>query len=418
MADDLDHAPLPAEILADIERTGTADLAIGLATIGTSQGIADKAAAIRAGLDAHFSGHTAVIIHVDYGPSDEPSALLSQVLGERRVLRARSSHAVEALEGEGDHSETFHTVLAAGRALGARVIVMLNSRLSSMTPDWIRGLAEPVLKEDYGLILPVYQRNRYEGTLTHTLVAPLIRALFGRQLVHPLAEEFGCSAEAADFLLNQDVWSTDLGRHGCEFWIPTAIIEHGMPLGQAVLGQRAVAHPARPAPLGATVGRVTGALFALAERFEATWLEVRGSEAVPTFGPSSPEPLETGFAVNTDGMLHGFRQGVRDLLPIWERILAPDNLGDVLALAEPGIGTFSFPDRLWARVVYDFLLAYRTRVVYQSHVAQSLAPLYLGRAAALVLETRTRPAAAVTVAVERLALMFEKQKSYLVDQWR
>src|SRR5919201_5996246 len=96
MADDLDHAPLPAEILADIERTGTADLAIGLATIGTSQGIADKAAAIRAGLDAHFSGHTAVIIHVDYGPSDEPSALLSQVLGERRVLRARSSHDVEA----------------------------------------------------------------------------------------------------------------------------------------------------------------------------------------------------------------------------------------------------------------------------------------------------------------------------------
>jgi glucosylglycerate synthase len=417
MPDNSDQTLLPQDVLADIERTGTADLAIGLATFGTSQGIDEKAAAIRAGLDAHFSGHPAVLIHLDHGPSDETSALLSDALGDRRVLRVRSPHAMEPLEGGVDRSETFHTVLAAGRALGARVIMMLNSDLSSMTPDWIRGLAEPVLKEEYGLVLPLYQRNRYEGTLTHTLVAPLIRALFGQQLVHPLAEEFGCSATAADFLLKQDVWSTDLGHQGCELFLPVAIIEHRLPLGQAVLGQRAVARPARPAPLGATVGRVTAALFALAERFEATWLEVRGSEPVPTFG-APREPLETGFAVDANGMLHGFSQGVRDLLPIWERILAPDNLGDVLALAEPGTGPFSFPDRLWARIVYDFLLAYRMRVVYRSHVAQSLAPLYLGRAAALVLETRNAPAAAVTLAAERLAAMFEAEKPYLVDRWR
>jgi hypothetical protein len=307
-------------------------------------------------------------------------------------------------------------VLAAGQALGARVIVMLNSDLESMTPNWIRGLAEPILKEEHGLVLPVYQRNRYEGTLTHTLVGPLMRALFGRRLLHPLAEEFGCSAETAEFLLKQDVWSS--GAQGLELWLPAAIIEHGSPISQAVLGQRAVARPARPAPLGPTVGRVTGALFELGERFEATWLDVRGSEPVPLFGSSAPDPLETGFAVDTDGMLRGFRQGVRDLLPIWERILAPDNLGDVLALAEPGAGSFRFPDSLWARLVYDFLLAFRARVVYRSHIAQSLAPLYLGRSASLVLETRAAPASAVTRAAEDIGRVFEEQKPYLVDRWR
>src|SRR5262249_25660712 len=150
------------------------------------------------------------------------------------------------------------------------------------------------------------------------------------------------SADAADFLLQQDVWKTDLGQQGSEFWIPAAIIERKLPVGQAVLGQRAVARPARPAPLGPTGGRVTAALVALAEHFEATWLDVRGSESVSTFGAPPPDPLETGFAVDTDGMLQGFRQGVRDLLPVWERILAPENLGDVLALAEPGTGRFAF----------------------------------------------------------------------------
>ena len=73
-------------------------------------------------------------------------------------------------------------------------------------------------------------------------------------------------------------------------------------------------------------------------------------------------------------MLGGFRQGVRDLYPIWERILAPETLSDTLALGEYATGEFRFPDGLWARVVYDFLLAYRARVLYRSHIAQSLAP--------------------------------------------
>jgi hypothetical protein len=114
----------------------------------------------------------------------------------------------------------------------------------------------------------------------------------------------------------------------------------------------------------------------------------------------------------------GFRQGVRDLLPVWERILAPDTLGDILALGEAGPGEFRFDDRLWARTVYDFLLAHRARVLYRSHIAQSLAPLYLGRAASLVLETRGGPASAVGEATERIGRTFEDEKPYLVEQWR
>lgn len=417
MADTLHQGWLDDESRTGIADAGPADVVIGLGTIPTSQAAAGKAAAITAGLESDFAGHTAVVVHVDHDSSDESSKALADGLGERRLLRVRPSHAHGPIEADAENSETLHTVLAAGRALQARVIVMLNSDLASMTPVWMPGLAQPILKEQYGLVLPVYRRNRYEGTLTHMLVAPLIRTLFGKQLHHPLAEEFGCSADAAEFLLKQDTWDTDLGQQGCELWAPVAMIAHGLPTAQAVLGQRAVTPPTRPAPLGPTVGRITSTLFTLAETFEAAWLDVRGSESVPTFGSVPPEPFETGFAVDTEAMLQGFRQGVRDLLPIWERILAPDNLGDVLALAS-GVGTYYFPDELWARIVYDFLLADRTRVVYRSHAAQSLAPLYLGRAASLVLETRARPAASVTLALERLARAFEDQKPYLVDRWR
>jgi hypothetical protein len=308
-------------------------------------------------------------------------------------------------------------VLTVGRALEARAIVMLNAELASTTGDWLRGLATPVLKDDFGLVLPIYHRYRYDGTLTQALVVPLMRSLFGRRLAHPLAEEFGCSGHAADAFLEHPVWQTDLGHHGLEFWLPAAAIERGLTLGQAVLGPRTVGAVQSPAPLGRTVGRVAGALFALAEESESYWLDVRGSEPVVTFG-TPPEPLPGGPAVDPERMQVGFVQGVRDLLPVWERILAPENLGEVLELSDRPLERFRFSDRLWTRVVYDFLLAYRARVVYRSHAVQSLAPLYLGRAASVILETSARPPAALSQSAARLGGMFEEDKSYLVDRWR
>lgn len=408
-------ATLPEQVKADLERIGAAELIVGLATDGPSPTVPAVAAAIRAGLDTHFPGHAVAVIHVDSAASAETVAQLTPGLGDLRTVHVRPPH--HSTDVELERSEAVERILDLGRRLEARAIVVLNSDSAGTTADWVQALGEPVLKEGYGFVLPIYQRNRYEGTLTQTVVVPFVRALFGRQLVHPLAGEFACSGDAADFLLKQDVWSTDLGRHGLEFWLPVAAMERRLPLGQAVLGRRIVSPQRHPEPLGHAVGRVANALFSLAERFETAWLDVRGSEAVRTFGAPS-EPLIESAAIDPERMQVGFRQGVRDLLPIWERILAPENLGDVLALGERSPERFRFRDRLWARVVYDFLLAYRTRVVYRSHVAQALAPLYLGRAASLVLETRHRPVSAMSQMAERLGRAFEEEKPYLVDRWR
>jgi hypothetical protein len=162
---------------------------------------------------------------------------------------------------------------------------------------------------------------------------------------------------------------------------------------------------------------VAGALFELAESTESFWLEIRGSEPVVSFGVP-PEPLPGGPPIDPSLMQVGFVQGVRDLLPVWERILAPENLGEVLELSDRPLERFRFSDRLWTRVVYDFVLAHRTRVVYRSHAAQSLAPLYLGRAASVVLETQGRPPLAILQSTARLGGMFEEEKPYLVDRWR
>src|SRR4030095_6468696 len=205
-----------------------------------------------------------------------------------------------------------------------------------------------------------------------------------------MAEEFACSGEAAATFLEADAWETDLTRQGLEFWLPLAATPAGPGGSPRPPGARVGAAGGSPSPLGTAVGRGAGALSLLAEQTEGQWMEIRGSDAVPASGPEPP-PREGGGPVDPGRLLAGFRQGVRDLLEIWVRILAPETLADVLALGEADPEEFRFSDRLWARVVYDFLLAWRFRVAHRGHVAQSLAPLYLGRTASLVLETRGKP---------------------------
>jgi len=411
------HDPLTAEARTALERIGAAELVIAVPISQSRASLDGVAAAVRTGLETRFAGHSAAVIQIARAPDDEPEAAQPvQPFGTIPHVRIQPAHAPGGLMAEGWRDEAVSVTLAAGRALDARAILLLDPEIKSLTVEWVGGLGGALLADDCGMVVPVYQSGRYEGTLTQALVVPLVRALFGKRLARPLAEEFGCSGKAAQFLLEQDVWATDLGRDGIEFWMPAAVIAEGLPISETALGPRRFAAPARPTPLGEIVGRTARALFAIAERHEIAWLEREGSDAVPCAGPL-PE-LRPDPAPDPERMLGGFRQGVRDLLPVWERILAPETLNDVLALSEEYGSHFRFPDRLWAHVVYDFLLAYRARVVYRSHVAQSLAPLYLGRVASVICETRERPPSAVAEVTERLCRVFEQSKPYLTDRWR
>jgi len=115
-------------------------------------------------------------------------------------------------------------------------------------------------------------------------------------------------------------------------------------------------------------------------------------------------------------MLEAFRLGVRDLTPIWELVLAPETLADVLTL-ESG-GGMGFPDDLWVRVVYDFALGHHYSIVHRDHLLRSLTPLYLGRTAAFVTATRTLGAPASQAQLDLVGAAFERQKPYLVEHWR
>jgi hypothetical protein len=79
---------------------------------------------------------------------------------------------------------------------------------------------------------------------------------------------------------------------------------------------------------------------------------------------------------------------------------------------------FRMPDELWARIVYDFALGYRLRVISRDHLLRSITPLYLGWIASYALEMETAGPAEVESRIERVSSSYESSKSYMVSRWR
>jgi hypothetical protein len=78
---------------------------------------------------------------------------------------------------------------------------------------------------------------------------------------------------------------------------------------------------------------------------------------------------------------------------------------------------FHLPDAAWVKIVQDFALAYRHRVMTRTHILKSLTPLYLGWIASFVNQTMDSDARQVEEKLEALCLEFEKQKTYLLANW-
>jgi hypothetical protein len=407
---------LSEAVLSAADQLAPVDLAVGCLTYNNADTLDGVIETACAGL-ARFPGTRAALIVADAGSSDDTR--------ERAAAAPVPCIVVEHEAPAGERvAVPFHGVPGRGAALRAtfsvahrlraRTLVLVEADAVSATPDWIERLARPILEDKADFVAAAYARHRYEGTISRLVLAPLVRALYGRRLQTPVGGQQALSARLVEHLLIHPKWSWT-GADVSDLWITGTAIADGFGVWEAWLGPHQVRSRTRAIDLPAMIVQTLGAAFTVMQRHEDLWLEVRGSEPIPAVGEPMPVGVEP-MSVDVDGMLEAFRQGARDLTAIWELILAPDTLAEVLAL-DAG-GPLRFSDDLWARVVYDFALGHHYTVVHRDHLLRSLTPLYLGRTAAYVLATRGSGAAATQQYLEAVAASFERQKTYLVEHWR
>ncbi|MBI4482320.1 MAG: glycosyl transferase family 2 [Acidobacteria bacterium] len=414
---------LPDEVQRRIREIGRVDVVVGIPSYNSARTISHVVRAVHAGFAKYFPHQQALLVNSDGGSGDGTPDLVRQpaISDYRTLLTAHPLHALHKIvtpyHGIPGKGSALRTVFKIAAELGAKACAVVDADLRSITPEWVDLLVSPVLKEGFDFVAPLYHRHKYDGTITNSIVYPLTRALYGQRVRQPIGGDFGLSGRLAEHYVSQDVWHTDVARFGIDIWMTTTAITGGFRICQSFLGAKIhdVKDPA--VDLSAMLTQVVSSVFGLMETYEAHWTKVRGSTSVPVFGFEYTVGLEP-IRVNVERMIHSFHAGLRDLVPLWEGILARETLEGIRRVGSLSGETFRFPPDLWVRTVYDFAIAYHKRVINREHLLRSLTPLYLARTGSFVLETPEATAGEVDEILEKLCQEYESFKPDLIERWQ
>lgn len=406
-------------------RGAGAGLVVGLLSYQDEETIGPVTAAVREGL-SHFDDLAHHVVLVDCGSTDSTTARARDALGDGMDLVELSlpRTSIDMLDlpyhSIPGKARALQALLTRARDLGAQSCVVLDGGVHTVAPQWVDWLSRPVIEHGFDFISPCFRRHPFEGALTKGLIYPLVRALYGVRLRQPAAAEFACSGRLINHFLNEDVWERDGAQIGIDLWLATSAASGDFRLGEAALGIRT--HHARREKgldLGTTIAQLVGSSFADLEARAERWQRTRGSVPVQRFGVL-PEtaPAQLSSAVDVERLIESYRLAYRELRDVWTWVLPPRTIVDLRKLADHPQSQFRLEDDLWARIVYDFALGYRLRVLPRDHLLRSLVPLYSGWLASFILQVRDVPVEAADERVDVLAAAFETQKPYLISRWR
>ena len=446
---------LTPAIRDEIARLERADIMVGIPSFKNAATIGYVVRAAQAGLVQYFPDLRPVVVNSDAGSPDgtgrvvvetEPPDYVERILLVRpRNKLARVSLTYPEIDGISGKGAALRTIFEIAAALQVQALVVVDSDLRSIGPEWIELLAGPILKGGYDFVAPLYARHKHDGTITNNVTYPLNRALYGLRIRQPIGGDFGVSGDLVRHYLEAGHWTPEVSKFGIDIWMTTHALAGGFAVCQARLGAK-VHDPKDPgADLGPMFRQVVTTILRLAVANADRWREVHGSHDVPAYGferVADPPPLE----VNVLRLLSEFQAAALTMGGTWAQMLSADTAAAVRGLAEeagrvadavrgaldmdaPGrdrpstaemadaAAGFGFSDAVWARVIYDLVIAARDEPAQLDAFVAALVPVYFGRVASSVIENRDHTTERSEESVERQAREFERLKPYLINRW-
>jgi hypothetical protein len=336
-----------------------------------------------------------------------PGALLADTYPSLRIVAAPESKFSWTLTGA-----DFINAYQLAEKNHARGILLLGPESASLGFSAFRELANAVPTATTDLAVPRYNLPPHTGLVNSAILYPLTRALFASRVRFPLAVDLGLSLRMAKLLAGTAQRFTKLNQSQTILWPVNEAIVAGFTIRQFDVGPRV-----QPTglDLNTILPLVTGALFSDIEAKAAFWQRYR---PLPQVDAHRPMPQTTSPAESADiaSMLQAFRLAYTNLQEIWSLVLPPHTLLGLKRLYSTDAAKFRMPDSLWARIVFDFLIAYRLRTINRGHLLGALIPLYLAWVASHI--NITTSGASSDGHIETVAAAFEADRTYLVSRWR
>ena len=359
-----------------------------------------------ANLGEAFAGQPILVATPDAPPAATPADANLQVTSYTPAALSASSFTLTAAD--------FFNAHELARSHGSQAVLQLGTGANTLAPHALRALAGPVLDASADLAAACYDLPARSGLVNSAILFPLTRALFNAHVRFPLGLDLCLSARALERLAVTSQRFTAARQPDALQWPAIEIIVAGMSVTEVEVGTRTLPPPPTD-DFNSLLSLIAGSLFAEVDLRAAYWQRARVPAPIP---PSRRDtrPAPENETAQLQGMIDGFRNAYGNLHEIWSLVLPPQSLVGLKRLSVAPAETFAMSDSLWARIVYDFLLAFRLRTLNRGHLLGALTPLYFAWVASHLLLTAkgTDPERHI----QMVAAAFEADKPYLVSRWR
>ena len=346
---------LRAYTVKRIEEIESADILVGIPCNYNENTVKHVIQMVTHGLSKHNSDKRCVIFVADGGSTDDTREVVKEF-----EIKPWQEKIVSIYRGPAGKGAAFRSIFEAAKRLKVEACMVVDSDLRSITNEWVKYLLEPVLEAGYQYVSPVYSRYKYDGTITNNIVYNLTRALYGLRIRQPIGGDFAFAGDLAAYYMDQDVWDTDVARFGIDIWMTTNAITNNFKICQSNLGAKV--HDAK--------------------------------DPAESLGP----------------MFRQFKGFYRD-------IFCPECFEELKRCAAKAKTKFVMPLKTWVMVLYEIAATFHHWKYNRTQLVNLVTPLYLGRVASFMNQTRKMNSNEAEELVEEQAQVFEEHKDYLTRAW-
>jgi len=399
-------------IVENPENVNSAEIIVGIPSYNEADSIAFPTDVASRGLINYFPSKKSVIINVD---NCSPDGTMNMFMNTPTKVPKIYISTPKGVKGKGNNLKN---LFEAAVELQAKVVVVVDADLKSITPHWIQYLAEP-LYSGFQYVSPIYIRHKYDGSITNHVAYPLLRTLFGLRVRQPIGGDVGLSGRMARVFLSERLWNERVANFGVDIWMTTIAIARGFKVCQTFLGTTKSHRTKDPLKdLGPMFKQVVMTIFDLMIEFEYLWKETSGSLPSSIFGfglgvKENPPDL----SVNKDALFDSFISGFNRYGNLWDKIILQPELIELSKIRELSKEKFYYHSDLWARILFDFAIAYRNNKIPREKIIEALIPFYHSRILSFVNKTSEMDTKECEEYLESIDRVIETEKYYLIERW-
>ena len=357
------------------------DIVVGICTKNVEDTIEGVIKVVDQGLNDYFSEKKSLIIVSDGFSKDHTKerANKTETGTEKMVL----DQVGEIGKGNG-----VKTIFIKAEEVGAEAVALVDGDLTSITPEWIKHLVQPILT-GHDLVAPFYIRHKYDGVITNHLAYPLTRALYGISIRQPIGGEYGLSAKMVKKTLAHPLFPAEFG---IDIFITTVAACEDMKMIEAKLGIKS--HDSTKdykdpkVLLVPMFNQVTGSILDLTIFYKDFSKKKVADKNVERIGIEEVE-IPKEVVMDISGYINDFKKGYEEIIKEKNFFLPAEIISSLDKVSKSsGVEEFNFPIDLWAQIVYHGLSYYEQKKDRKEDILEILRILWQGRLASFAIETK------------------------------